>query len=143
MLFHSIAPRPVYWGLKRGRDVIDALWKALLTGMSHVLEFPSISPLLILLPNRALLPHLTNLGKHRHLPQTAQFTSLLDDFITESSPTEIRLFSTKWKNMPYTLTLTASMADPCPPPPITAPTTSRRDRAFAHWALDYDERSIP
>ena len=45
--------------------------------------------------------------------------------------------------MPYALTLAASMADPCPPPPVTTPTTSQCDRAFAHWALDHDEQSIP
>ena len=142
-LFHGSASRPVHWGLERGRDIVDALWKALLTRMSHVLEFPSICPLLILLPNRALLPYITKLGKHRHLPQTVQFTELLNNFITESSSTEIRLFSPKWKNMPYALTLAASMSDPCPPPPITTPTTSCCECAFRHWALDYDEWSIP
>ena len=142
-LFHGPDMRPIYWGLERGRHVTDALWKALLTGMSHVPEFPSICPLLVLLPNRALLPYIVKLGKHRYLPQTTQFTELLNDFISESSSTEIRLFSPKWRNMPYALTLAASMSEPCPPPPITTPTTSRRERAFQHWAQDYNERSIP
>ena len=116
-LFHGHEHRPVYWGLERGSDIPTALWKALLTGMSHVPEFPHTCPLLILLPNRALLPSLTNLGKHRFLPQTTQFTALLDDFTTESSPTEVRLFSPKWRNMPYALVLASSAMDPCPPPP--------------------------
>ena len=142
-LFHGDASRPVYHGLERGSDVTDTLWKALLRGMSHVAEFPSSCPLLILLPNRALLSHLTDLGKHKHLPQTSQFTGMLDDFVTESSPTEVHLFSPKWRNLPFALALAASMSEPCPPPPITSSATTRREHAFARWALDFDERSIP
>ena len=113
-LFHGDATCPVYHGLERGSDVADALWKALLMGMSHIAEFPSSCPLLILLPNRALLSHLTDLGKHKHLPQTSQFTGMLDDFVTESSPTEVRLFSLKWRNLPFALALATSMSEPCP-----------------------------
>ena len=136
-LFHGHEHRPVYWGLERGHDIPTALWKALLTGMSHVSEFPHTCPLLILLPNRALLPSLTNLGKQRFLPQTMQFTALLDDFITESSPTEVRLFSPKWRNMPYALVLASTAMDPCPPPPPSTP-VPRRTLAFRQWALAYD-----
>ena len=116
-LFHDLAERPVYSGLLRGHTVTDALWKSLLAGLSHAPEFPGPRPLLILLPNRALLPYLTSFGKHRYLPQTAQFTELLDDSTSESSPTEIRLFSPKWKNLPYSLALASAMSDI--PPPFT------------------------
>ena len=141
-LFHGADPRPAHSGLQRGRDVTDALWKSLLAGLSHVSSFPGPRPLLILLPNRALLPYITNHGKHRYLPQTAQFTELLDDSTSESSPTELRLFSPKWKNMPYTLSLAASMTDPLPPH-LHIPTPTRRERAFTHWQSDFDCGILP
>ena len=140
-LFHGLAARPVYSGLLRGRTVADALWKALLEGLSHAPEFPGPRPLLILLPNHALLPYLTSFGKHRYLPQTAQFTALLDDSTSESSPTEIWLFSPKWKNLPYSLTLASAMSDI--PPSSHTPTPSRRERAFTHWQSDFDCGILP
>ena len=140
-LFNGSDMRPVESGLTRGYDVPDALWTSLLAGLSHVSKFPGPRPLLILLPNRAILPYLTNLGKHRYLPQTAQFTELLDDSTSESSPTEIRLFSPKWRNMPYALALAAAMTDPPSTLPPTPP--SRRERAFSQWQSDYDLGIIP
>ena len=142
-LFNGTDHRPVYWGSERGPNPADAQWKALLTGMSHALHFPRTSPLLILLPNHMLLPYITKHSKHRYLPQTVQFTGLLDDFIMESSPTEICVFSPKWKNMPYALTLASVLAEPQPPshPPNHTPT--RRERAFSRWQVDYDEGILP
>ena len=138
-LFHGPSLRPTDHGRTTGHSLADAQWSALLTGMACVSAFPSTCPLYIFLPNRALLPHLTSLRKHRHLPQTVQFVELLDDFTTESSPTEVRLFSPKWKNLPYALSLAAS--DAAPPPTATPP--SHRERAFLQWGSDYDSGILP
>ena len=140
-LFHGPSIRPVYCGQVTGPSTTEAQWSALLQGMAHVPEFPNVCPLIIFLPNKSLLPYITNLGKHRYLPQTTQFTALLDDFISESSPTEIRLFSPKWKNMPYALALASSEAAPGPTPPTTPP--SQRARAFQQWGTDYDASILP
>ena len=140
-LFHGPSIRPVYCGQTTGPSIAEAQWSALLRGMAHVPEFPNVCPLTIFLPNKALLPYITNLGKHRYLLQTAQFTALLDDFTSESSPTEIRLFSPKWKNMPYALALAASEAAPGPFPPSTPP--SQRARAFQQWGTNYDASILP
>ena len=138
-LFHGPSLRPTDYGRTTGSTLIDAQWSALLSGLAHVSAFPRTCPLRIFLPNRALLPHFTSLHKHQHLPQTVQFVELLDDFITESSPTEVRLFSPRWKNMPYALSLAAS--ETTPPPTATPP--SQRERAFLQWSTDYDSEILP
>ena len=117
-LFHGPSTRPTDCGQITGTTLITTQWSALLTGMSCVSAFPRTCPLWIFLPNCALLPYLTSLHKHHYLPQTVQFVELLDNFTTESSPTEVRLFSHKWKNMPYTLALASSEAAPGPTPPL-------------------------
>ena len=139
-LFHGPSLRPTDYGRTSGVTIIDAQWSALLAGLACVSAFPNTCPLRIFLPNWALLSHLTSLHRHPHLPQTVQLVELLDDFVSESSPTEVRLFSPKWKNMPYALALASLEDDPPLPPPIT---TSRRERAFLQWGLDYDEGFIP
>ena len=139
-LFHGPSLQPTDCGWTSGTTFSDAQWSALLAGLACVSAFPNTCPLRIFLPNRAILPHITSLHKHRHLPQTVQLVGLLDDFCTESSPTEVRLFSPKWKNMPYALALASSGNVPHPSPPQPP---SRRERAFLQWGMDYDNNFIP
>ena len=141
-LFRDTDHAPIHQGIATGRNPTAAQWSALLLGMSHALHTSRSSPLLILLPNRLLVPYLTNRRNHTYLPQTTQFTELLDDFIMESSPTEIRIFSPKWKNMPYALALNSFLAsEPALPPSTHNP--SRREQAFSQWQTDYDRGILP
>ena len=141
-LFHGTDHAPIYHGAATGPNPVEAQWKALISGMSHVLHFPHSSPLLILLPNRLLNPYLTNRRNHKYLLQTTQFTELLDDFTTESSPTEIRVYSPKWKRMPYALALNSLLVGEQALPPSTH-TPTWRERAFSQWQTDYDGGILP
>ena len=93
----------------------------------------------IFLPNRALLPFIFSLKKHRYLHYSTHFTILLMEFLGDSSSL-VRLYgySTNWSGLPG-LEL-AQNAAASPPPPLalsSQPTlTSRKDEAYQSWRND-------
>ena len=140
MLFSGHYPRATYSGSQYSASVLQALWLILLDGICNVLTFPS-AQLLILIPNRSIVPDLFKLSKHCFLPHVAKLTSSLGAFLTKASPghiAEILWLSTKWSNLPGQDVLThlteESQASPIPPQDVPM---SHHDKAYQEWATQF------
>jgi hypothetical protein len=121
-----------------------ALFRTLVDAFTHILAFSKL-PLIIFVPSTALSPYLLRLNKHKLLPYASQLQDKLMEYLGEDIPStthHVRFvrYSTKWKHLPgrHLLSRTQDWMNETILPPLTVPgSISRKDEAYATWAVSF------
>ena len=127
----------------QGEDLNDAIFKSILSGLSHISQYisdPSFTSILFLLPPSFDPARLVRVSKHRFLPSSFSFISHLISFLlpSESRTVEIRRFNPSNPRGPG-LQLHEQLLERAqiyfashPEPPL-----SNKAKVFAEWKRDY------
>jgi hypothetical protein len=124
-------------GWQSGACVVEAMFKALLKGLSnHIYGHVSI-----FIPHRNVFPLLFRVLKHSFLPMSIRLTSILSDFLTVDAlhSAEILWFSVKWAGRTLKAIWDAITAE-AQPHVIPTPPSSHSAMAFAAWREEYPRR---